>query len=76
MPPFLIKLTIVSVLIWGIRIKRIRLIHEYLVSDGKNEFWAECILEFNYNHEETYEIGERVLCFSKNNYTNKEKEPV
>ena len=41
-----------------------RVNHLYLVSDGTNEYWGQCIAEYNNGREKKHDIGERVLYFS------------
>ncbi len=38
--------------------------HLYLVSDNKEEYWGQCIVEYNIGREKKHVLGERVLFFS------------
>ena len=39
--------------------------HVYLVSNGKESYWSECIKDYIDGIEEKHYLGEQVLCFSK-----------
>ena len=45
--------------------------YQYLVSDGKAEYWGECIADYLPGYDEKYSVGDTVIFFSGakgNNY--------